>query len=65
MSSVRFNVVGDDGDKKVLDVVLPAETWRLIEDVRDRLAAQGRTSTTEEIAAEILGIGLSMTHGVG
>ena len=62
---MRFEVMGSDGNKKILDLALPAETWRLVEECRAELAKRGKVMTTEEVAAEILGIGLSMTSGVG
>lgn len=64
MRTVRFEVDTTDGIR-ILNVPLSDEVCAQIDEVVRQLTQSGRRITFDEVAAEALGIGLSMTHGVG
>ena len=57
---VRLEIVVEGRDDQRLVLVVPDERWAEIEAL-----AENDSRTAEQIVADALGVGLSMTHGVG
>lgn len=57
---VRLEIVVEGRDDQRLVLVVPDELWVEIEAL-----AENDSRTPEQIVADVLGVGLSMTHGVG
>ncbi len=57
---VRLEIVVEGRDDQRLVLVVPDELWAEIEAL-----AENDSRTAEQIVADVLGVGLSMTHGVG
>ncbi len=57
---VRLEIVVEGRDDQRLVLVVPDELWAEIEAL-----AENDSRTAEQIVADALGVGLSMTHGVG
>lgn len=65
MADVRLEIVVDGRSDSALFLIVPHDLWERIEAHAALLAESGDKRTTEQVVADVLGVGLSMTHGVG
>lgn len=65
MTDVRLEIVVEGRGDSPFFLVVPRELWEEIEAHVALLAESGDERTTEQVVADVLGVGLSMTHGVG
>ncbi len=65
VTDVRLEIVVEGHSDQKFFLVVPHELWEEVEAHVAQLAEQGDIRTTEQVIADVLGVGLSMTHGVG